>query len=235
MYVKPQTNKETVMARGTWGGTLDPNIFRATIRFTRAGQHCQTSFKLRDAVTNDNTAQEVADAVNTALTASFRGILLTTDLIEGIDVLRLGSEEGGWHPLGAGVAEGQLDVSSAGQGTPAFVSANLALKSEVRKRYGQGRMFLPLVHDGWIDGNLMNATGISNYNAFLTAMTSNFTGDPVTHDLILVNAHPLLPAHLAPGQPGYRAEIPASWYDVVSLRLNTTVTMLRSRKLGVGN
>lgn len=223
------------MARGTWGGALDPNIFRVTFRFTNRSQHCQTSFKVRDAVTNDNSAQEVADSVATAVSSNFRNLLLTSDTLDGIDVIRLGSEEGGWHPFTPAEGQGGLDISSAGNGTPAFVAANLSLKSEIRKRYGQGRMFLPMVHDGWMDGNLLNNTGVTNINTFIAALTSNYTGDPVTHDLILVNAHPALPEHLSPGQPGHRAAIPASWYDVVSLRLNTTVTMLRSRKLGNGD
>lgn len=222
------------MARGTWGGTLDPNIFHVNIRFLRSGQHCQTGFKVRDAVTNDNTAQEVAEAVDAAILSSFRGLLLTNEQVEGIDVRRLGSEEGGWVPKTYAEGSGGLDVSSAGNGTPAFIAANLALKSEIRKRYGQGRMFLPMSHDGWMDGNFMNSTGVSNFAAFLTAMTSNFTGSTTTHDLILVNAHPAIPEHLAVGQPGYRAAVPASWYDVVSLRLSTTITFLRTRKYGVG-
>lgn len=223
------------MAKGTWGGLTDPNIFRVTIRFHRGGQQCQTSFKLRDVAVQDNDAQEVADNVATNIVGAFRNILLTNDVVDGVDVIKMGTEEGGWHPFGTGAGEGQLDISSAGNGTPAFVCANLAMKSEVRKRYGQGRMFLPLVHDGWIDGNVMNSTGVSNFNGLITALTTNYTGDPVTHDLKLVNAHPAIPEHLSVGQPGHRAAVPASWYDVVSLRLNTTVTMLRSRKFGVGS
>lgn len=223
------------MARGTWGGLTDPNIFRVTFRFTNRGQHCQTSFKLRDVAVQDNTAQEVADSVATNISGNFRNLLLTSDTLDGIDVLRIGTEEGGWHPFTPAEGQGGLDIASAGNGTPAFVAANLALKSEIRKRYGQGRMFLPMVHDGWMDGNLLNNTGVTNINTFIAALTTNYTGDPVTHDLILINAHPALPEHLSAGQPGHRAAIPASWYDVVSLRLNTAVTMLRSRKIGVGS
>src|SRR5215213_4594761 len=222
------------MARGTWGGALDPSIFRVTIRFMRGGSHCQTSFKLRDVAVNDNSPQEVADSVANAMLGTFKGQLLVTDTVEGIDVLKLGTEEGGWHPFGPAEGQGGLGLDVAGQGLPSFVAANLSLKSEIRKKYGQGRMFLPIANDNYVDGNVLNQSGVNNTNTVVNVLTQNYTGDPLTHDLILVNAHPALPQVMAPGQEGYRPAIPASWYDVVSLRLNNAVTMLRSRKLGVG-
>jgi len=222
------------MARGTWGGTLDPSIFRVTIRFLRGTSHCQTGFFLRDTVTNDNDAQEVADEVNTQLNAAFRGLLSGLDSLELIDVVKLGSEEGGVHQITSGSGGGSLTSTAAIQ-SPSFMCANIALKSEIRKRYGQGRMFLPIANDDEYDGNVLTAGGVTIMQSFLTPLTDHFMGDPLTHDLLLVNAHPLLPVRGAVGAPGYRPEIPASWYDVVSLRINSNVTALRSRKVGVGS
>jgi hypothetical protein len=222
------------MARGTWGGTLDPSIFQVTFRFLRGTSHCQTGFKLRDVATNDNTAQEVADQVNTTLNAAFRGLLSGLDSLESIDVLKLGTEEGGTHLITAGSGGGSLTSTAASQ-VPSFMCANIAMKSEIRKRYGQGRMFLPIANDSEFDGNTLHADGVSVLQSFLTPLQSNFMGDPLTHDLILVNAHPLLPVRGAVGAPGYRPEIPASWYDVVTNRINSTVTALRSRRVGVGS
>jgi hypothetical protein len=222
------------MARGTWGGVLDPSIFRVTYRFTLRGQKCQTSFKLRDVATNDNSAQDVADEVHTQLTPGFRNLLLYTDGIELIDVIKIGTEEGGVHLYSPADGQGQVNDGGGPTGVPSFVTANVSLKSEIRKRYGQGRMFVPVVTQEWIDGQFLNNSGNTAIQAWLTAMSDHFMGDPATHDLILVNAHPALPLRGAPGQPGYRAAIPASWYDVVSLRINTTLTTLRSRKAGVG-
>lgn len=220
------------MARGTWGGGSDPNIFKVNFRFFLGASHCQTGFKLRDAVTNDNSAQEVADEVATQLAASFRGMLGANDSLEGIDVLRLGSDEGGWHPVSPGTGT----YSFAGnEETPNFLAGNISLKSEIRKRYGQGRMFLPIVSDSMVDGNVLTSGGIARFQGFLDLITDHFTGDPATHDLILVNAHPALEQRGTPGAPGYRAALPASWYDVVSLRINTVATYLRSRKVGVGS
>jgi hypothetical protein len=222
------------MARGTWGGSGDPSIFQVTFRFLRGTSHCQTGFKLRDTVTNDNTAQEVADEVFTQLAVAFRGMLSGLDSLESIDVLKLGSEEGGVHLLTAGSGGGSLTSTSTSQ-VPSFMCANVAMKSEIRKRYGQGRMFLPIANDSEFDGNTLHADGVTIIQSFLTPLATHFMGDPVTHDLLLVNAHPLLPVRGAVGAPGYRPEIPASWYDVVTNRINSTVTALRSRRVGVGS
>lgn len=220
------------MARGTWGGTLDPNIFKVTFRFKLGSSFCQTGFKLRDVGTNDNSAQDVADEVATQLETPFKSILKPTDSLEGIDVVRLGSEEGGWHPFSPTV--GLFSMADTEE-LPNFMCANISLKSEIRKRYGQGRMFLPLISETQVDGNILNSAGVARMNIVLTPLSDHFTGDPLTHDLILVNAHPALPQREAPGSPRYRPAIPASWYDVVSLRINNVATFLRSRKVGVGS
>ncbi len=221
------------MARGTWGGTTDPNIFKVNFRFRMGSSHCQTGFKLRDVGVQDNTAQEVADEVATQLGTGFRALLSVQDVLEGIDVLKLGTEEGGWHPYEPAAGVGSIPFDAAKM-LPQFLAANVSLKSEIRKRYGQGRMFLPLRRDEYVDGDLLTAGAQDELDQFLDPLSDHFTGDPLTHDLILVNAHPLMPPRGSVGGEGYRPEIPASWYDVVSLRTNSAPTFLRSRKVGVG-
>lgn len=220
------------MARGTWGGSGDPNVFRCTIRFRLGTQKCQTGFHLRDVAFNDNTEQEVAEEMQTQLLTPFRGILHSTDSIESWEAAILGQDTGYSLPEtnGAGtLSDGASSIE------PTFVSAVVSLKSEIRKRYGQGRMFWPTRSESSIDGDVFNAGAIAMYTVLVDAFTDHFTGDPVTHDLLLVNAHGIIPAHGVIGNPGYHPEIPASWYDVLSLRLNTVVTSLRSRKVGVGS
>jgi hypothetical protein len=115
------------------------------------------------------------------------------------------------------------------------MAANVALKSEIRKRYGQGRMFLPVSAERFVGGNILLEPGILTIQAFITKLVDNFIGSAVGHDLHLVNAHGILPQIGSPEVGTGHAEIPRSWYDVTSLRLNTQVTMLRSRKAGVGS
>lgn len=220
------------MARGTWGGLTDPNIFLVRLLFLKGTSKCQTQFKLRDVAVQDQSAQDVADEVNTQLTTAFRFLLTPRDTFQGVDVLKLGTEEGAWQPAGAGA--GTKNATTL-QELPNFMAANLTLKSEIRKRYGQGRMFLPLVDETCVDVNTINSDGINLFNGFTQLMEQHFMGDPVTHDLLLVNAHPAFAGRGTQGQPGYIAPRVASWYDVVSLRLNLIATMLRSRKAGVGS
>lgn len=220
------------MARGTWGGLTDPNIFKVNIQFLLGTSKCQTGFKLRDAAVQDNSTQQVADQVRNVLQDPIRSLLGGTDQFVGVDVLKMGTEDGAFAP--SSVSVGAYPVGGGAE-MPNFMAANVALKSEIRKRYGQGRMFLPIVNDEQVDGNALSVTGQTRPQAFIDALVGNFSGSILTHDLILVNAHPALAQRLVPGVPGYRPAIPASWYDVVSVRLNLIVTMLRSRKAGVGS
>lgn len=220
------------MARGNWGGALDPNVFKVNLLFTMGASKCQTGFKLRDYGVQDNSAQDVAGTVAGVLVTGFKFMLSARDSWLGVDVIKMGTEEGGWDATGAGAGTNGVAANTE---LPNFICAAVTLKSEIRKRYGQGRMFLPLVDEVELDGNTVNAAGLSAVNAIITLITDNFTGSGLTHDLLLVNAHPALAARGAPGAPGYRAAIPASWYDVVSLRVNSLATSLRSRKAGVGS
>lgn len=220
------------MARGTWGGTTDPHIFKVDIHFIRSGQHCQTGFHVRDVAINDNTEQEVADQARTVLWDAFRPLLCTTDTVDFITARILGGDTGA---VAAGNSQAGTSTADAAAQVPSFMCALLTLKSEIRKRYGQGRMFMPVVAESQIDTNDASTTLVGGMNTFITAMTDNFTGDPVTHDLLLVNAHGVIPP-LAPGpHTAGHPEIPASWYDVVSVRLNTQLTSLRTRKVGHGS
>jgi|KBSSwiStaDraftv2_1062776.scaffolds.fasta_scaffold135192_3 hypothetical protein len=220
------------MARGTWGGALDPNIFRVNILFLHGTSKCQTGFKLRDVGVQDNTAQEVAEECRTQLAGPFRDILAHTDSLLGFDVLKLGTDEGGWAPQ---VQQAGNNIIQAADELPHFVACNVALKSEIRKRYGQGRMFLPLIIEDQISGNVLSAQGSNAMQNFVNVMIDHFTGDPATHDLLLVNAHDVIAAVGGAGNGSGHPDIPRSWYDVVSLRVNSIVTSLRSRKPGVGS
>lgn len=220
------------MARGTWGGAGDPNVFRVIIRFLLGSQHCQTGFHLRDVAINDNTEQEVADEVRAQLWGPFRNMLYDSDTLEDVEAQILGQDTGA---VAAGAAQAGTIAFNADQMLPSFVSCNIVLKSEIRKRYGQGRMFVPMRKESQISGDNVSAEGLVFVNDLITAMTDHFTGDPVTHDLLLVNAHGILPARPPVGSSPGRPEIPASWYDVVSVRANSIATSLRSRKVGVGS
>jgi hypothetical protein len=219
------------MARGTLGGALDQNVWKVNLRFQIGQEMCQTGFKLRDVAANDNDAGEVIAAVDPWVQNFFRTILMTTDKLVALDVTRLHGEEGA-ELLYVGVT-GNIAGSEA-QKQPSFLAVNVALKTSLRKRYGQGRMFWPMRDEGWQDAGILNAAGIVAFNGVVGGLTAAFSGDPVTHDLLLVNSHELLPARAASGGHAARPEIPPTWYDVETVKLNTVLTAIRSRKIGIG-
>lgn len=219
------------MADGPMTGAGAQNVWRVMIKYKVKDTLCQTGFKLRDVAVNDNDAGEVADAVTPWVHNSFRTLLATADEITAIDVFRIGGEEGIERIL-----TGEFGTSGLPDTTqvPTFLAANVAFKTSRRKRYGQGRVFWPVRNENWVDNDKFNATAIGAYQGAIDALLTAFTGSTVTHDLLLVNSHGILPPRAATATTPARPEIPATWYDVETVKLNTVVTYLRSRKLGIG-
>ena len=77
--------------------------------------------------------------------------------------------------------------------------------------------------------------GLAAFTAFVDALTATYVGASTGQEWILVNSHPALLAGRPNGTRPSVAAVPASWYDVTSIRLNTQVGSLRSRKQGVGS
>lgn len=219
------------MANGTLFGLTDPNVWKVAVRMTVQNQKIQTGFKLRDLAVQDNTAQSVIDAVDPWVVNFLVTLLLTVDTIDALDVTRLGGEEGAEkiYVNQAGTLGHSLDHS-----LPTWTAVNVALKTSLRKRYGQGRMFLPLRSDIWQDADFLSPTGIGAFNNVITGLTDAFSGSVLTHDLVLVNTHGILPAKAATATSPGRQQIPAKWYDVEAVKLNTLVSGVRSRKIGIG-
>ena len=219
------------MAKGTIGGIADQNVFKVNVRFKINQQECQTGFKLRDVAVNDNSVQDVIDTVVPWVNDSFRTILSTADAIVGVDCIKLHSEEGAEHLF---VNLFGTQAQSNTQKIPGFIAVGIALKTSIRKRYGQGRMFWPIRDENLIDQDFLNAAGVTAIQGVIDALTTLFTGDQLTHDLLLVNSHEVLAPRAAHGSTPARLEIPPTWYDVDVVKLNTTITGLRSRKVGIG-
>lgn len=213
------------MADGTWGGTLDQSVFKVVISMLIENQLIQTGFHLRDLAINDNTCESVCNAVQPWVDDHFRTQMTTSDAIVSIDVTQLGTEEGFTHTY-----TNQFGTSAVGSTfqLPSFLAVKIAMRRQARKRYGQGRMFWPVRAESLIDGSLLNATGVGQYQPVITALMDLFSGSVLTHDLALCNVHKAIAATSSHGP------IPAKWYDVQALVLSTRLTTLRSRKIGVG-
>jgi hypothetical protein len=218
------------MADGTMGGALDQNVFKVSIGYLSQGQHCQTGFKLRDVAVNDNDAGEVNDAVQLWANGAFKALLLDSDFLEYVDVVKLFSEEGSRHDY---VNNAGTRAASASSILPTFLACNISLKTQRRKRYGQGRMFWPMRDDRWVDLDILNAGGIAAFQGAIDDLVARFTG--LTADLHLCNSHLTIPARAATTTTPARAAIPPHWYDVDTVKLETAVTAIKSRKVGRGS
>lgn len=223
------------MSYGTVAGPPQQNIFRVEIQFELENAKCQTGFYLRDALLNDNDLQDVLDAVVPIADTQFRAMLMAPDLLTGVDVVRIFDKVGISHSFSstAGSVAGGLDST-----VPGFTACVLNLKGERRIKLGQGRMFLPVRFETWVTGSQVSNAGVAVINPFITAMTDAFIGNQLTGGLQLCNYHDAKPERptTRKGQPGPNLPaVPASYYDVTSLRLNRTLTSLGSRKLGNGS
>ena len=219
------------MARGTWGGALDRHPMKVRITWTDDVHVHQTGFTLRSAGTNISSPEEVAADVLPWVDTHFRTILQTNQRILGIDVVDMVTAEGG------GVSPANMlgtRVVAESNRAPSFLCIVVSMKGELRTRYGQGRMFWPIIGEDSSDGDVINATARTLFGGVMEALAARFIGNTLTgHNLI--NVHGVLPPKGAtPSRPA-RPEIPPSWYDVTTLRVNNALTFLRSRKAGVGS
>lgn len=219
------------MATGPWGGAGNRSIFDVKVQFNLATSRCQFGFTVRDVEGGTPTAQAVIDAVHPWVTTHIKPMLYPVDAVVGVDVVNPATKIGSSYTFANGAGTiGQVAAARV----PSLLAVVVSMKGEMRTRYGQGRFFLPVRDEAFIEGETLSGTAVTAYNAALASLEGLFIGDTATTGFRLVNAHKLLPGdrpHTA-GEP--LPEVPATWYDVVSLRLNTTITALRSRRAGVG-
>lgn len=219
------------MAQGLIG-TNDgqEEVFDVKISWRHGVSVHQTGFSVRRSAALLATPQDLAEAVDTALRTPLRAMLPAADTYLGVDVVNPITK------LGATFAPAGIVGTVPGPAMgPAFLAAVIALKSERRSRIGQGRMFLPLYFETWVDADNIGPEGVTGMNNFITALMNNFSDVIGPQPWLLVNWHRALAADRPNGtNPGVPA-VPATWYDVTAARLNLGVTSLRSRKAGVGS
>jgi len=211
------------MATGTWGPDSTLPLFRVTIRFTRGSQQCQTGFHLRDVGLADQSPEQVVNAVDNWVTTQFIKTLHTADHITGLDAENIITREG--------FAKSYTNVVGLMSDLPApsFITVPISIKGSIRRRYGNGRMLWPVGGRAYLDGNTLTAGATTSYSDALTALAGLFIGSAVTHELLLVHLHDVLPPRGSRNTP-----VPATWYDATSLRLNNVTSALKRRKIGHG-
>lgn len=219
------------MARGSWGGALDAHVFKVKIAMSLDTNKFQTGFHLRDVGVQALTPQNVADEVTDFVNDSFRTILPIAVKVDGVDVVQMVSGEGG-----STSPAGMFGTSNAGnERLPLFVTVPVSLKGELRRRYGQGRMLWPMLWEGWSLNDVLTAQGVVAYQAVIDEMANRYVGNVIANDMQLINLHGVIPPKAATATRPAQPQVDPTWYDVTSIRLNTTLSFLRSRKAGVGS
>ena len=225
------------MPSGTWGpGGDGEEPMRVVIRFTMGTTQAQTGFKMRAmGVTLDDPAGVLA-AILPWVENSFAPLLLTTDTVPGVDVVNITSGESASHSF-ANLTGGQAVGGVAGNTSlPGYVMANVSLKGTIRRRYGQGGMRWPVRIEQWVDGDQLNAAGAAAFQGAIDALVEDFVGSTIeAAGYRIINAHGPIAAKPATPTTPARDPVPASWYDVSTIRLNRNLSFLRSRKAGVGS
>lgn len=213
--------------RGTWGDGLSTHPLRVRISYTLDGIKAQTGFVLRDQSATPSNPQDCAENVGAFCNASFKTILSFVDRLDGVDVVDLTTGESGGFSFQNVI--GSLPQNNANN-LPPFITAPVSMKSELRRRYGQGRMLLPVRPEELTFKGDLNGDGVALYNGLIAAFQSEYMATPITKTYRLITVHGVIPARGATATSPARPEVPASWYDVQTLRLNTKLSFLRSRK-----
>lgn len=218
------------MATGEWGPNVGQSrVFRATIKWVQSGQRCSCSFHLRDMGVAGQTPQDVANAVDAMVqTPAWRAPWSNLDSFESVDVVNLSSAEG--HTIAYPNLKGTADVNIE----PSFSAVVVNLIGGLRRRYANGRFFLPV--RGSIDrtADQLSPGGVTKINGALAELQTRFMDDGLTAELRLVHLHGAKPARQTKKGAQLPA-VPASWYDVTAIKVNRAITPLRSRKVGVGS
>lgn len=209
------------MAQGAVAGT---NIYRITIFMRWQQQLLQTGWHMRDtglvALQSPDTA---LDLVQPWVHDHFRTIMHQNLVFERIAAEEITSKNYAERVL---VAEaGTVNGVEA----PSFMAVNVALRSAQRHRYRNGRMFWPLTGQLANTGSQLSAGPGAEIQGVVTSWVTTFLGNILTNNFRAVVVAPARPA------TAKRPAIDHSWIDVDVAKLNTTITALRRRKVGVGS
>lgn len=196
-------------------------VFRCTVRMRCRQAAMQTSFHVRDVALPNASVQSIHAEVKPWVFGAFRTAISSDISLEKFEVQRL--IENSYF------AEDYVNTvggNSNAQGSTMF-AASVALKSNLRSRHANGRMFWPAAG---VAGGDQIAGGTFNVLAAAAAdLMTRFGGVIIIGEakLVVVGAP----------EPGGTPESPNAprWTDVEAVRVNPLLTALHSRKSGVGS
>jgi hypothetical protein len=224
------------MATGTWNATNAFRVYQVKVQFRLGLSLCQFGFGMRSTAGSADVSQAILDSVVPFMTTNLRPLLAPFDQLVSADVENVLERTGVSHDFG------NIGGTSDAQGVtaePSMLACVVSMKSGVRTRLGTGRFFFPLRSEGQVSGDVLSDGGRQGIQAFVTAFAGEYIGVNPVMGARLANFHGALPERPRTGRRatelGPLPAIESRWYDVESLRLNTVVTALKSRKAGVGS
>lgn len=215
-------------AIGTGAGQYEP--FDVRISWQLAASRQMTGFSLRKNANLAATADDVLEHVVDNFLEVFRLRLAVDATVLGVDVIKPLTKEG--------VSYAPTTTLTGGTGNvymPGFVCAVFSLRSSIRARYGQGRMYVPVTLESYADRETINTAGFTALDPIRAALADNYIDPAGAGEFSLINWHKTLPAGRPSKSPTPLPEVPATWYDVQSIRINPNVTALHSRRQGKGS
>lgn len=196
-------------------------VFKIIVMMECRLQQIQFSFHLRDTGVPTSTAQNAHDDALEWLNTIYRPCLSSQVAVKRLSAERLITKE--YHQTEFAALTGLY-----GEAQKLTTNALcISLKSNLRSRHANGRMFWPLGSDPINDR--ANESGFNVIATAAAATAARWTGIAAltNRKLVVVGAGAPDPVTGAPGAP--------RWTDVETVKVNPVVTNLRSRKVGVGS
>lgn len=224
------------MPLGDWTDPAQPPAYEVKTTFRIGLSLCQFGWGMRGTTGSADVAQSILESVRDFQMQNLRPLLAPFDQMVSVDVLNVREKTGVSHDFGniGGTSDAQLAWSH-----PSMLAVVVSLRSGYRTRLGTGRFFFPVRQESQVSGDVLSDSGRQGIQAYVTALAAEYIGVNPVIGARLANFHPALPERprqgkSSTGKPPLPA-VAAQWYDVESLRLNTIVTALRSRRAGVGS
>jgi hypothetical protein len=212
------------MANGPWGADGQPVPLRATVKMRLGTSNCQFGFHLRDPLNNGTALTPIAEGIATTLLPTLKLILANIDEVTSIVLTNVVTKEGVEVPQTGQTGQ----AGQAGATLPTFMAATIVMKSSVRARYGQGRFFLPIRGTIHMTDNVLSGGGVTAVNNFVSAFRTAYVLPVQNTAPLAINYHAALAADRPHKSPAPLPAVPATYYDVTSVRVNPILTAIHS-------
>jgi len=206
------------------GTVAGSTIYKVTVHGEIEQQQVQFGFHLRQTGFLDATdASDVLPIMDTWTNTHLRTILNNTVRIVRTSVLEITTKE--YAEQEYTNRFGTLNEQSL----PAFVAVLVSLRSPVRSRHRNGRMYWFGIAEGATSGSVIQPTALAVFQPVLDAFNAEFLNHTLTKPFNLVVVAQARPATVN------RPAIEHSYIDIEATRIAVNVTSMGTRRIGRGS